>query len=471
MDDLMEGILGRRPEDMGLEVFDGAGAEPQACLYQSYPGPPLPAGADLPALDRQLEVGGRIWTLRFRPLPGFSQAMGGGTHWQVLLGGTATSLLILLSLLSLSASRKALEASEKHYRLLAENARDVIWTLDAQGRMDYMSPSIQRLRGLTPAEAMAQTLEEGVVAAHASRARVALEAFQQALLTGAPLPDSRIEVEQPRKDGSTVWTETSLNPLLDDQGRYLGVLGVSRDITQRVAAEQERRKLEAEVQHAQKLESLGSLAGGLAHDINNVLAAILSLASMHRQLTRDGEPLARSLDTIVTACERGRDVVRRLLYFARKGLESLGPVDLNILVMEVAHLLDSTTLKRVELQTDLQDGLEPIHGDAAALNHALLNVCINAVEAMPRGGVLRIATRREADGSQEVRVKDTGEGMSPEVAERAVEPFFTTKPVGKGTGLGLSMAYGTLEAHKGSLTIQSEPGKGTEVVLRFPRSH
>ncbi|MGA2081544.1 MAG: ATP-binding protein [Holophaga sp.] len=236
---------------------------------------------------------------------------------------------------------------------------------------------------------------------------------------------------------------------------------VATDIT-------ERHRLLVELQRAEHLESLGSLAGGVAHDMNNVLTAILGLASTLRAGCAHGDPRVRSLDTIATACARGRDVVRSLLYFARKDPESLGPVDLNAVAREVVDLLSHTTLNRVDLTADFQEPVGWIEGDASALSHALINLCVNAVDAMPEGGSLQFRTRVREDRSIQVSLRDSGKGMSPEVARRCVEPFFTTKPAGKGTGLGLAMVYGTMKAHKGALEILSEEGRGTEVVLTFP---
>jgi signal transduction histidine kinase len=230
---------------------------------------------------------------------------------------------------------------------------------------------------------------------------------------------------------------------------------------------EERRRLEVQLFQSQRLESLGNLAGGVAHDINNVLAAILSLASINREGLQGGF-LAQSLDTIATACLRGREVVKSLLYFARKDMVSFGPLDLNALAEEIVHLLDATTLKRVRITTELQESLGRLEGDEAALSHALMNLCVNALDAMPGGGTLLIRTRRLEDGGIELRVRDSGEGMPPEVLKQAIDPFFTTKPVGKGTGLGLAMVYGTMKAHGGTLEIASEVGEGTEVTLRFP---
>jgi PAS domain S-box-containing protein len=253
-----------------------------------------------------------------------------------------------------------------------------------------------------------------------------------------------------------------------ERGRTVRITCAIQDITARKWAERERLEMTARLQQAQKLESIGSLAGGVAHDINNVLAAILSSATAHRRQLDDSDPLARSLDTIINACVRGRSVVRSLLYFARRDIETRGPVDLNGIAREIVQLLDKTTLQRIRFTTDLEEPLAFLDGDAGAISHAVMNLCVNSLDAMPDGGAVTIRTRTRSDGLIEISVRDAGTGMTPEVREKSIEPFFTTKPFGKGTGLGLAMVYGTVKAHKGTFEIIAAPGQGTEVILGFP---
>ncbi|WP_306601977.1 ATP-binding protein [Geothrix sp. 21YS21S-2] len=254
----------------------------------------------------------------------------------------------------------------------------------------------------------------------------------------------------------------------DSAGRPSLLLGLSEDITERLRLAEEHRVLEARLQETQKLESLGSLAGGVAHDMNNVLGSILGLASAFQDQAEPGSGLARALETITKACTRGGTMVRGLLAFARKGLTEMKDLDLNGLVRDEVQLLERTTLARVRLSMDLAEGLEPIRGDASALTHALMNLCVNAVDAMDDDGILTLRTRNAESGWVEVQVRDTGRGMPPEVLARALDPFFTTKA--HGTGLGLSIVHGTVKAHQGRMTVDSDPGRGTVVTLRFPAS-
>ncbi|NNM67500.1 MAG: GAF domain-containing protein [Spirochaetales bacterium] len=235
---------------------------------------------------------------------------------------------------------------------------------------------------------------------------------------------------------------------------------------QNALVEKQQKILHEQLAQSQKLESLGSLAGGIAHDLNNVLGAILGAASSLKTGTpASSEP---TINTIIQACLRGRSVIKGLMYFARKELQEESLLDMNALVNEVVDLLRHTTFQRLQIVTELDDGLPMLRGDGGALSHTLMNLCVNAFDAMPEGGILTLRTKKTSEKNLEVCVCDTGIGMSPEVLAKAVDPFFTTKPMGKGTGLGLAQAFGTMRAHGGTLLLESRLGKGTTVRLSFP---
>ena len=271
-----------------------------------------------------------------------------------------------------------------------------------------------------------------------------------------------------RPDGTLRYVKGQAIVIRDAEGKALRMIGINWDCTEQREAELERQRLQTELQHAEKLESIGSLAGGVAHDMNNVLAAILIMTAMLRERFPDGDPVAKGLDTILSAGNRGRDLVKALTDFARKGLEEPRPLDLNELLRKEVELLRHTTLQKVRLALDLDPALPAVLGDASALGNAIMNLSINALDAMPQGGTLRFRSRILPGGRVELAVMDTGAGMTTEVMARASEPFFTTKPAGKGTGLGLARVYGTVKAHGGTLDIQSKPGEGTKVFLRMP---
>ncbi len=263
-----------------------------------------------------------------------------------------------------------------------------------------------------------------------------------------------------REDGITQTVLGNALPQLEADGSVLWH-GFITDIT-------ERKALEAQFHQLQKLDSLGTLASGVAHDMNNVLGAILGLASMHVEVQPAGSPAQRAFETITRACDRGGGLIQRLLGFARQGLAEERELDLNALIQEEVRLLERTTFAKVHLDMDLAAELHPMRGDANALSHVLMNLCVNAVDAMPENGTLTLRTRNSNPGWIEVHVEDTGIGMTREVLQKAMDPFFTTKAQGKGTGLGLSTAHSIVLAHRGRLELQSEPGRGTKVLMRFP---
>ena len=271
--------------------------------------------------------------------------------------------------------------------------------------------------------------------------------------------------------GNSGWATDNSAPLKNLAGETIGVIVTVSDITQHKQAEADKERLQAHLQQAQKMESLGSLAGGVAHDMNNVLAAILGLASAHVETQPTDSRIRKALQTIIKASERGGKMVQGLLSFARQSPAEQRELDMNAVLREEVQLLERTTLAKISLALDLAPDLRPTRGDAGALMNAFMNLCVNAVDAMPEQGTLTLRTRNVDDDWIEVSVEDTGAGMTKEVLEKAIDPFFTTKEVGKGTGLGLSMVFSTVKAHQGQMDIQSEPGRGTQVRMRFPVLH
>ncbi len=287
----------------------------------------------------------------------------------------------------------------------------------------------------------------------------------RAVLLGEP---STREFMIHREDGEHVTVRGVAAPIRNADGVLVSAIVVFEDISQLKRAESARQLLEKQLQQSQKLESLGTLAGGVAHDMNNVLGAILGLASAHIGSQPYGSPLHQALDTICKATERGGKMVKSLLGFARQSPAENNRLDMNAILKEQVGFLERTTLAKVRLQMDLEAGLRPIQGDASALTHAFMNLCVNAVDAMPENGTLTLHTRNVDNDWIEIEVEDNGRGMSKEVLEKALDPFFTTKGIGKGTGLGLSMVFSTVKAHRGQMAIESEPNKGTRVRMRFP---
>lgn len=259
----------------------------------------------------------------------------------------------------------------------------------------------------------------------------------------------KFESQQRHRDGHLFPVEIVANFMVFEEGERN--CAFVRDITERKLAEESNRALQHQLQQSQKMESLGRLAGGVAHDINNVLGAILGLASMQLDLQSQDSRTNRAFETILHAAMRGRERIKALASFARQSPVEERLVDVNSLLREEIGLLEHTTLSRVRVEMHLAPDLHPVLGDPNALTQVLVNLSVNAVDAMVEGGILTFHTRNLDADKIEIRVEDTGCGMSKEVLEKALDPFFTTKEQGKGVGLGLSMVYSTVRAHRGQL--------------------
>ena len=355
-----------------------------------------------------------------------------------------------------AALKETLEFSE---RLLASQPLGVIVYHAESGRCVRANEAVARMLGASVAGLLTQNFRE----IPSWRPIGLLALAEKALLTDQEqLQESRLLTTF----GRDCWLKTFLSTFHVGGERHLLLL--CEDITEQKATEEARHRLEEHIGKTQRLESLGSLAGGLAHDMNNVLGAILAMASVHQEMEPEGSALRADMDTIVKACERGGAMVRGLLGFARQDLTETRDVDLNGLVRDQVALLSRTTLQRVRLEMDLAEPLPMVRGEASALSHALMNLCVNAVDAMSGGGQLTLRTAIAEGDTVCLTVMDTGCGMNPEVLAKAMDPFFTTKPQGKGTGLGLATVYGTVKAHRGRLDLTSSPGGGTCVSVFLP---
>jgi len=264
------------------------------------------------------------------------------------------------------------------------------------------------------------------------------------------------------RDGSYRWVSWRTAP--DTTGRLM--YGIGRDVT-------ERRNLEQQLRHSQKMDAVGQLAGGIAHDFNNLVLAI-ELNTQFALRSEDPAERRRSLHEVQQAAQRAADLTRQLLAFARRQPATLVAVHLNDIVEGMLAILSRLIPESIEIVFDPSAALQPILADAAQIEQILLNLCVNARDAMPSGGRLTIQTRTGAAGDEgaqvELVVRDTGIGIAPEIRERVFEPFFTTKPQGYGTGLGLSTVYGIVEQHGGRIQVDSEPGSGTVFQIQLPVS-
>ena len=284
------------------------------------------------------------------------------------------------------------------------------------------------------------------------------------------------------KDKKIKTCEWFNTPLLNSQGDFVGVASLALDITDRIKAEQTNKMLREQLLQSQKMEAIGNLAGGISHDFNNLLQGISGYTQL---MLTTCDPTSKNyshLQGILQACERAADLIRQLLTLSRKVESALGPLNLNEQVTQVRTILDHTIPKMIDIKIDLAPNLHTINADPIQIEQIILNMAINAHQAMPDGGTLSISTANtcldaafcakhlQATQGPNVMLKiaDNGPGMDQAILERIFEPFFTTKEVGQGTGLGLSTVYGIIQSHGAYIQCVSSPGKGTEFTIYFP---
>jgi PAS domain S-box-containing protein len=276
-----------------------------------------------------------------------------------------------------------------------------------------------------------------------------------------------------------IWVSFSIDPIRDDTRQVLGGVFTMRDITERIKAEEEQRNLQTELLQIQKMDSIGRLAGGVAHDFNNILSAIIGFSQLALMRLPDDHPAVESIKIVYDSGERAASLTRQLLAFSRKQVLEMKVVNLNTIIENMAKMLRRVIGENIVLDINLQKPIRNILADAGQMEQVLMNLLVNARDAMPSGGRVKVKTeeiflREEIDrnitpGSYVmVSVTDTGTGMSKEVQERIFEPFYTTKGMGKGTGLGMSTVYGIVKQHDGHVTVHSEQGRGSTVKVYFP---
>jgi PAS domain S-box-containing protein len=365
------------------------------------------------------------------------------------------------------SAEEALKKSEERYRNFFEDDLTGDFMSTPDGEIMSCNPAFARIFGFASVgEAMAYNANN-LFPVPEER-----ETFMRLLNHEKKL--EYYEVEYLRRDGSPVYCVENAVGIFDTSGNLTQIKGYIFD-------ESKRKSLEKQLIQAQKLESLGTLASGIAHDFNNILCIVLGYATLLTRQTSDPENMKLSIETVVKACRRGAALVNQLLTFARKAEPELTLVKLNDSVIEISKLLSETITKTIVINLDLEQELPAISADATQMHQVLLNLCVNARDAMPNGGTLTIATHLQQ--SDVVRkkfpnvaarqyvaliVRDAGVGMDEKTRSRIFEPFFTTKEIGKGTGLGLSVVFGIMESHKGYIAVDSEPGKGTTFYLYFP---
>jgi PAS domain S-box-containing protein len=371
-------------------------------------------------------------------------------------------------------AEEELRRSEELFRRLVEGVTDyAIYMLDPSGIVSNWNAGAQRIKGYGPDEIIGHHFS--IFYTDEDRAR-----GEPARSLAIAEREGRFEAEswRQRKDGTRFWANVVIDAIREPSGRLVGFAKITRDISERREAQLALERTREALLHAQKIEAIGKLTGGVAHDFNNLLTVVLgSLDLLRRHLPGDDPRITRLLDNALQGAQRGATLTQRMLAFARRQELDLRPVDLVQLTRGMRDLLQRSLGPQIAIETRFPLVLDNVMADPHQLETALLNLAVNARDAMPAGGVITIAARNEVTvGDVRLRpgryvrlsLRDTGEGMDAETLARATEPFFTTKGTGKGTGLGLSMIHGMVEQLGGQLALYSKPGEGTTAELWLP---
>jgi PAS domain S-box-containing protein len=372
-------------------------------------------------------------------------------------------------------SELALRESEEKYRLLVESLNDMIFSISVDGLFTYMSPAVSRMSLYRPEEIIGRKFSEFIYPEDIPEVQNRIKATYEGKIEPAVF---RVV----DKDGSSKHVRTLSRPMII-RGETVGLTGIMTDISGQVKLEEEKKIIEEELRQSQKLEAIGQLAGGVAHDFNNMLAGILGNAELLMGRLSDRPEMAKYVENIIAAAENAARLTKNLLAFSRRQTRTQEVVDIRTLVDQIVEMLGRTSDRRIRIETKHKGDRFAVMGDKSGLANMLMNLGINSRDAMPQGGRLVYAAEKvrldktfidnhgyklKPGDYVKIEVSDTGCGMTPEVKGRMYDPFFTTKEPGKGTGLGLAMVYGTVREHRGIIDCYSEPGRGTTMKIYLP---
>ena len=379
------------------------------------------------------------------------------------------------------AMEKKIRESEQWLIVTLRSIGDAVIATDAKGLVKFMNPVAEALTGWKRDEAAGKPLKEVFQIVNEETGKKVITPAARVLNEGTlvRLNDRALLVS---RDGTRIPVDDCAAPIKDDQGNIIGVVLVFRDITERRKIEKDKRRWEAQLRQAQKMEALGRLAGGIAHDFNNLLTAIGGYADLALAAASGNKSLCDDIDEIRKACARARALTRQLLLFGRLRPTKSIPLDLNEIVRGLLKMLRRLLTENITLRSSLAENLWTIRGDPGSIEQVILNLVVNARDAMPQGGEIVISTENvhvdetfcetceEARTGDFVRLSvwDSGVGMDREILEHIVEPFFTTKKPGEGTGMGLAVVYGILKQHQGWMSVHSRPNEGTLVSVYLP---
>jgi PAS domain S-box-containing protein len=388
--------------------------------------------------------------------------------------GRAGKLIVAKDVTEQVRDREALARSEERYRMIIESAAEGIWMVDRDERTAFVNPRMAEMLGYVPDEMIGRPLE-GFIDADGLAMR---EERRRRRRSGEPR-GTHVDQRFVRKDGSTVHTVAAIRPMVNTDGVVTGTLGLLTDVTERVHEERAREQLEKQLSRSQRLEGIGRLAGGIAHDFNNLLAVILNYAEFVVEGTADRPEIRDDAEEIRRAAERAAGLTQQLLVFSRREVAKPQVLHVGEVVRDMEGLLRRTIGEDIELRVELEAGAPPACSDRGQLEQLLLNLVVNARDAMPGGGVLSVCvggcTVHETDAVAaptgdylQLLVRDTGVGIPPDMTDHIFEPFFTTKSSQEGSGLGLATVYGVATQKGGHVDVSSVQGEGTQFRVLLP---
>jgi PAS domain S-box-containing protein len=374
---------------------------------------------------------------------------------------------------------QALKESEQKYRTILGSIEEGYYEIDISGNLTFFNNSLCRILGYSKQELMEMDLRHLMDEENVTKAAELVDiALKTKLLTRV------FGWQLYRKDRTTCFVEISVSFMKDSRKQITGFKGIVRDVTKKKRAEEERKALDARLNQTQKMEAIGTLAGGIAHDFNNILSAIIGYTELSLlNLTKEGK-IRSHLDKVLTASQRAKDLVSQILSFSRQAEIEMRPVHVGLIVNEALKLIRATLPSTIKINKNIAENTGRIMGEPAQIHQVLMNLCTNAAHAMQeKGGKLDVTIEETSilhnssvyypnlkPGEYiKISVRDTGDGIDPEIKERIFEPFFTTKEKGKGTGMGLSVVHGIVRSHKGDVMFKSEPPNGTTFEVLLPK--
>jgi two-component system cell cycle sensor histidine kinase/response regulator CckA len=457
-------VLGYTPEELtGFNAFSLIHPDDRETVVKIY---------QQPLINRQ----GRRAEFRCRNKNGHWRIFESAGNW--IIGGNGNpqkGVIVSRDITERKQGEEALRDSEEKFRDLVENINDVIYTVSKDGIISYISPIVEQVLGYKPAEVIGQPFTRFIHEEDLSKIK---EPFPE-LIEGKHKPG---DYRMVGKNGEVRWICTSSRPFYKGSN-VVGIRGSLSDITERKQAEEKMAALQEQLRQSQKLEAIGRLAGGIAHDFNNILAVIQGYSELCLFKIAREDPMREDIETIKNAAKRAANLISQLLAFSRRQTMEMKVIDLNPFLQNIEKMLHRVIGEDVEIVMVLADDLGRVKVDPGQIEQIILNLAVNARDAMPSGGKLIIETANvtlaETYRQNSIELKpghyvmtsmtDTGLGMAQKVKEQIFEPFFTTKEIGKGTGLGLSVVYGIVKQSGGHIGVDSQPGKGTTFRIYFPR--